>query len=282
MEPARRYGVKEQTSHSDEIDAHVERLELNGCTWFDAGLDEAARSDIEAAFDRAFAAQADSHGGLDALRNIDEHNTIRAPLLYDRAFLNLAQNPAVLGLAARIFRGAHETGGFILNQQNGISNPPGGPYNQGAWHRDLPYQHFTTSRPLAINALYCIEPFTLENGATLVAPGTHRRESFPSDALLDEIATPVCVPAGSFLVLDCMVFHSGGVNRSDTGRRAVNHVYTLPFIRQQIDLPAALDEGGRLDHAALDDAARRLLGFGNDAVRGPGDYYARRQARLNS
>jgi len=186
-----------------------------------------------------------------------------------------------LALAARVFRGTHQTSGFILNQQNGISNPPGGPYNQGSWHRDLPYQHFTTSRPLAINALYCIEPFTLENGATLVAPGTHRREAFPSDALLNEIATPVCVPAGSFLLLDCMVFHSGGVNRSEAKRRAVNHVYTLPFIRQQIDLPMALAESADVDAGSFDDATRRLLGFGNDTVTGPSNYYARRMARLD-
>jgi len=64
MEPARRYGVKEQPSHSDETDAHVERLELNGATWFDAGLNEAAQSKIAEAFDRVFAMQVERNGGL--------------------------------------------------------------------------------------------------------------------------------------------------------------------------------------------------------------------------
>ncbi|MEM0987903.1 MAG: phytanoyl-CoA dioxygenase family protein [Pseudomonadota bacterium] len=275
MEPAPRYGVKEQIAPADAVAAHLERLSLNGYTHFDAGLDQAGQTALAQAFDRAFDEQAARYGGTEALRAIDEHNTIRAPLLYDPAFVALAQNPMVLALAERVFRGAHGAGAFILNQQNGISNPPSGPYNQGAWHRDLPYQHFTASRPLAINALYCIEPFNAENGATLVAPGTHRQEAFPSDALLAEIAAPVTVPAGSFLVLDCMVYHSGGANRSADVRRAVNHVYTLPFIRQQIDLPAALGAAGD----ALPDDVRKLLGYGNDTVAGPGDYYARRRAR---
>ena len=39
-------------------------------------------------------------------------------------------------------------------------------HHQSAFHRDLPYQHFTSSRPIAINALFCADEFTNENGAT--------------------------------------------------------------------------------------------------------------------
>ena len=38
-------------------------------------------------------------------------------------------------------------------------------------------------------------------------------------------------------MLDTMLYHSGGVNRTGTARRAVNHLYSIPLIRQQIDLP---------------------------------------------
>jgi ectoine hydroxylase-related dioxygenase (phytanoyl-CoA dioxygenase family) len=70
----------------------------------------------------------------------------------------------------------------VLNQQNGVINPPHGqPYSQGKWHRDLPYQHFVSSRPLAVNAFFCLDPFTPGNGATMVLPASYRQESFPSD-----------------------------------------------------------------------------------------------------
>jgi ectoine hydroxylase-related dioxygenase (phytanoyl-CoA dioxygenase family) len=272
----RSYGVKEQFLPADETDQHVERLRLNGFTLVDGGYDAQEQGLFAELFDRVLAIQTERHGGYEALRRIDEHNTIRAPLTLDPRFIHLAQNTNVLAIAERIFRGSPESGAFILNQQNGILNPPRGEaYNQGAWHRDLPYQHFVSTRPLAINALYCIEPFTLENGATLVVRGTHREESFPSNELLQELAEPVTAPAGSFLLLDCMIYHSGGVNLSQRPRRAVNHVYTIPLIRQQIDLPTAMPE-----NLTLSAATRKLLGYGFEAIRTPADYYRQREAKF--
>jgi len=36
------------------------------------------------------------------------------------------------------------------------------------------------------------------------------------------------------------LFHRGGANTTGRGWRAVNQAYSIPFIRQQIDLPSAL------------------------------------------
>jgi ectoine hydroxylase-related dioxygenase (phytanoyl-CoA dioxygenase family) len=173
-------------------------------------------------------------------------------LSYEPLFLELATNRPVLEICRRIISGY-----VVLNQQNGIINPPNATqYNQGAWHRDLPYQHFVSSRPLAINALFCLDEFTVENGATMVLPASQHQEMFPSDPFVGEHALTVTAPAGSFIVLDCMVYHSGGVNTTPRPRRAVNHVYSIPLIRQQIDLPSAL---GR--NFVEDSEVRRLLGY---------------------
>jgi hypothetical protein len=85
------------------------------------------------------------------LARIDEHNTIRTPFAYDGSLLTLARNPAILEICKRLIGGYQ-----ILSQQNGVINPPARTYNQGAWHRDLPYQHVVFSRPMAINALFCL------------------------------------------------------------------------------------------------------------------------------
>lgn len=37
-----------------------------------------------------------------------------------------------------------------------------------------------------------------------------------------------------------MLFHRAGVNGSTGTRRGINHLYTLPFIKQQVSLPHAL------------------------------------------
>src|SRR3546814_9885258 len=62
-------------------------------------------------------------------------------------------------------------------------------YGQGLFHRDLPHQHFVSSRPLAINALFCIDAFLEANGATLVVPASHKEERFPSDGIVSATQT---------------------------------------------------------------------------------------------
>jgi ectoine hydroxylase-related dioxygenase (phytanoyl-CoA dioxygenase family) len=56
-----------------------------------------------------------------------------------------------------------------------------------------------------------------------------------------------------------MVFHSGGYNSSQKERRAINHVYTIPYFKQQISLPNILEA------KKLEPEERDLLGFSFDA-----------------
>jgi ectoine hydroxylase-related dioxygenase (phytanoyl-CoA dioxygenase family) len=62
--------------------------------------------------------------------------------------------------------------------------------------------------------------------------------------------------AGSAIVFDSMLFHRGGVNSSTSPRRGLNHLYSLPFIKQQIDMPRILN--GKY---ADDDFLRKFLGY---------------------
>lgn len=268
------YGVKERTPEADDLlGPTVESLRLLGYAVIDGGYSQAELSVLSNAFDAAYQAQLADHGGSDALKPIDEHNTIRAPLAINSVFLELAGNPRILNVCSTLLGDR-----FILNQQNGIMNPPNSaPYNQGAYHRDLPYQHFVTSRPLALNALFCLDIFTVENGATKVITGSHKQEAFPSDSAARALEMQITAPAGSFIVLDGMLFHSGGVNRTAVQRRAINHVYTLPFIKQQIELPALL--GGKYrDNPKLG----QLLDYGNDPPKSVTAYYQRRRTRKST
>ena len=188
-------------------------------------------------------------------------------------FLDLARNETILAIARRLL------GDYVvLGQQNGIVNPPNAVrYNQSAFHRDLPYQHFVSSRPLAINALFCIDPFTVENGATHVIPASHKSEAFPSDAMVEASEISVSAKSGSFIVLDCMVFHCGGVNTTDRQRRAVNHVYSVPILRQQIELSSELG-----DKYTDDPDTRRFLGYDVRTPASVSAYYDTRRGKKSN
>jgi len=267
--PTARYGVLEQQAAADDIALAAEQLRRQGYCVFDGGFSAAELTDISKAFDRLQVTYVAEHGEQ-RLAAIDELNTIRAPLLQGEAwFTRLASWPRLLSLIGQLIAGR-----FILNQQNGVINPPGQRYNQGSWHRDLPYQHFVTSRPLAVNALFCLDPFRQDNGATFVVPGSHLQEAFPSEPFLASEAIQVIAPAGSFLVLDAMTFHCGGINRSERPRRAVNHVYSIPHIRQQIGLSAGLAGA-----SGLTAEQRTLFGLGTEEPRTLVEYLERRGLR---
>lgn len=264
-----RYGVLHQTNPADEIAQAAESIRTLGYAVLDSGLSPTERAQLSDRFDVVHAQSMQSHGE-ERLRRLNEHNTIRCPLALDRVFLSLAINSRVLNLARLLMRT-----GVTLNQQNGIINPGSeATYSQAFYHRDLPYQHFVASRPLAINALYCVDDFSDDNGSTLVVPATHKEEAFPSDAFVRANERFVTAPAGSFIVLDCMVYHRGGTNRSGRNRRAVNHVYAIGLMKQQIDLPRYLGDG-----YSSDPEIRSLLGYGASTPASPEDYYKSREAR---
>jgi ectoine hydroxylase-related dioxygenase (phytanoyl-CoA dioxygenase family) len=122
-----------------------------------------------------------------------------------------------------------------LSVQNANISKPNCKHAQSAWHRDLPYQNFTTSKPLAINFLVVVDDFTHENGGVVVLPFSHRMEDLPSQAYLVKHSVVITAKAGDVIVFDSMLMHRTGVNLSNQDRISFNHMYTRPFIKQQYD-----------------------------------------------
>jgi ectoine hydroxylase-related dioxygenase (phytanoyl-CoA dioxygenase family) len=264
------YGVREFSPAVDLLDRHAEELRLVGYTVLDSGLKPEEVANLSGRIKPIIEGQEREFGGAQAMARIGEANTARALLAYDEAFLALAANPQLMVLVAKML-GQN----FVLSQQNSTVLEPLNSHHQTAFHRDLPYQHFTSSRPIAINALFCADEFTNENGATRVIPGSHKYEPFPSDDVIRQLVVTVTAPAGSFIVLDAMIYHGAGENRSPHARRGVNHVFVLPFMRQQVDLPKML--GGRY---ADDPNLSRLLGYDYRTPESVMDWRRSREAKL--
>ena len=265
------YGVSEATIAGSELDAHIEEVRRNGYTIVDSGQAEAELARWRARIDAVIAAQCAQAGGPEVVSALGETHTARAPLAFDPAFIELATNPTVLAICDRLLDGY-----VILNQQNAVINPPAGSaYKQAAFHRDLPYQHFVSSRPLAVSALFCADPFTQGNGATCVLPASHMHEAFPSMAWVARWQQQLVAPAGSYLVFDSMLFHRAGSNVSTAPRRAVNHVYARPFIKQQLVLPALLGERFRANPMLA-----KLLGYDCDPPGTLDAWFAQRASRV--
>ncbi|MFP6830502.1 MAG: phytanoyl-CoA dioxygenase family protein [Pseudomonas sp.] len=248
--PTQSYGILLKESADNFLDLAAEQVRSLGYAVIPSGISADALTSFQMDFDSNHTQYIEKYG-LDTLASIDELNTVRAPLTHGpKSFMQIATNEKLLSLVGKLILGQ-----VILNQQNSIINPPQENYNQGAWHRDLPYQHFTSSSPIAINAIFCVDNFTKANGATFVLPASHKSSKFPSLDYIKKNAIQVEANAGDLIVLDCMLFHAGGFNSTNVARRGVNHVYTIPFFKQQINLP------DNVDPDQLSEEEKKLLGF---------------------
>jgi ectoine hydroxylase-related dioxygenase (phytanoyl-CoA dioxygenase family) len=250
------YGVRQATELESDVDRFREEIVINGFTVVPDVLPEATLAEARQRIDTVYSAQANEVGGEDNLRKINDALVGRCLLAYDDYFLPFATNAKVHAVVSSLL-GDY----FTILQQNAVINAPTDKHYQSAWHRDLAYQHFVSSRPLAVSALYCIDDFSEVTGGTYVLPGSHRMEAFPSRDFIAAHELTVKAKAGSALIFDSMVYHRGGVNRSNGLRRGVNHLFGLPFIKQQISFPRSL--GGKYKD---DPTLSRFLGYDTEAA----------------
>ncbi|WPZ36038.1 phytanoyl-CoA dioxygenase family protein [Thalassobaculum sp. OXR-137] len=147
-------------------------------------------------------------------------------------------------------------GNFILNSFGGLMNRPAaaGAYLH-RWHRDLRAFAAGDEMRLMINMLVTLDPFTAENGGTLLDLGSHRV------AARSEGERRVAIyeaPAGSVLLFDSRLLHAAGANRSGEIRRALTLTFTPPFFKPQMDHVKQL---GADRVAAASEALKRRLGW---------------------
>jgi ectoine hydroxylase-related dioxygenase (phytanoyl-CoA dioxygenase family) len=118
---------------------------------------------------------------------------------------------------------------------------------------------------LACTAIWMLDDFTRQNGATRLIPGTLRNPQLPQEALADVLAPhpdEIVVEgrAGDVLVFNGHCWHAGGANRSQARRRAVLVHYVRADQPQRLDQKQALSPAVQ---AALSPAERELLGLDN-------------------
>jgi len=121
------------------------------------------------------------------------------------------------------------------------------------------------------NVVWMLDPFTPENGALRVVPGSHRWRKLPQD-VLDDPAAPhpdeqlVTGKAGTLAVINAHLWHGGTANTSDAPRTAMHAFYCRRDKPQQQyqkrllrpDVQRALSPELR-DLLALDDALNDQL-----------------------
>lgn len=214
-------------------DADLERLRRDGYVIVEDILDP----EVLAAVRGGLAPYLGSHRGRNAFEG---HTTERVYTLAARGklFEDIATHPHILALVDAFLRP-----GYLLSVSHAINILPG-EKRQGLHSDDSQFMLPRPRAPITMGMILAIDPFTADNGGTVVIPGSHvwgedeldvlRRTiqtGQPCDLLKDE--RPVEMPAGAALILQGTVVHGGGANRTDRPRLAVTNQYCQPWGRPQ-------------------------------------------------
>ena len=225
----KKYGISKKESWDD--DPHVKSIIENGFTVL---KNQISIDDIELlkrSSEEIYNEQIESFG-KERLKVIGELDMVRAPFLSNNLFDQLILNEQIERILKSILGEK-----YILHLQNVIINRSRNSHHQSAWHRDIPYQNYTLSQPISLSVFYALSPFTTETGGTKLLPKSHHLESFPEDDFVEVNFQQPLLNPGDVLIFDSWVYHCAGQNISDIDRYGVNHVFTAPFMKQQIDFP---------------------------------------------
>jgi ectoine hydroxylase-related dioxygenase (phytanoyl-CoA dioxygenase family) len=170
----------------------------------------------------------------------------------DPVFCHLAELP----LALELVRALLGWPALLSSMSANITGPGGSSMIIHADQGTIPGP-WGWDKPVVINIGFCIDDFTMENGATRVVLGSHKLNRSPHAGEEMEL-TSIEAPAGSALVLDGRVWHTSGVNSSASRRGAIFSVYTWPIFMPQENWFLSLDPAIRQFGS---ETLQTLLGF---------------------
>ncbi len=172
---------------------------------------------------------------------------------HSKAAQALAIHPTVLALCDRML--LPHCARYQLNFSGVMHLLPGA--EAQVLHRDgMLYPFVHPHPPTVMPTMWALSDFTEANGATQIAPGSHRWEHrrVPRD---EEVVRAV-MPAGSLLVYTGGVYHGGGENRSDIVRTGMALQYSLGWLRQEENQYLANPPELAKDYP---DRLQRLIGY---------------------
>jgi ectoine hydroxylase-related dioxygenase (phytanoyl-CoA dioxygenase family) len=269
-----RSGPVVSSAADDWLEQVVAGLRYAGYAVVEDVLDASFVDETRAAMYRVRDRIVDDVGG-DRLERAGELGVLRLMLAYDEHFFRFLELPQLLAVVD-----ATVSDTAVLHLQNGLllpSFPPGERPEvfQGRFHRDFP--RYLNGYVASVNALFAIDEFTLENGGTIVVPGTHQHAEAPPQEYMEANAVPVECSAGSMLVFDSTLWHAAGPNVSGRDRLGINHQFTRSFFKQQIDYVRALGDDAVLRQ---EPRTQQLLGWYTRVVTSLDEYYRPAAERL--
>jgi ectoine hydroxylase-related dioxygenase (phytanoyl-CoA dioxygenase family) len=194
-------------------------------------------------------------------RKFHGNNTVRFCGLADKsdAFVEHALlNPMLLSLSDHFL--LPHSADYWLNTGQVMAVGPGEPaqvlhVDQNNWPEAL-----HPDKELTISCMFALNDFTVENGATVVAPGSNlveRGVTHGGDFAAEDL-TQAVMPKGSGMIYSGKTIHGAGHNQSDDWRYGMHVSFVVGWLRPEEASPLVVSKERA---AQLSTRARTLLGW---------------------
>jgi ectoine hydroxylase-related dioxygenase (phytanoyl-CoA dioxygenase family) len=197
-------------------------------------------------------AEQEAAGGTDYIYEDGCNQRIWTLLNKGECFIDLAVDPTITDLMNHLLGF-----GFLLsNIDANIAGPGGKPMFLHADQSFVPPPW--PPYALVANAMWMLDDFSAENGATRIVPGSHHKGEGPMPTIEDTASVPVVAPAGTAMVFDGRLWHQTGANVTAGERRhGILAYYCRPYMRTQENWFLSIDPEVLGRHPEL----RPLLGY---------------------
>jgi len=148
-----------------------------------------------------------------------------------KVFAEMIQHPSVLEFQEYLLGKNCTLSSFTVNLI-GSGSPSAG------LHIDYPLSILPTPHPsfaLCANSIYLLDDFSLENGATCLVPGSHKRGYGPSSGETYNDIIQVTGKKGDIIIVHGHIWHGSGENRTDQDRVALLGFFCRSFMKPQQD-----------------------------------------------
>ena len=134
-------------------------------------------------------------------------------------------HPILIGVADALLK-PHCASYWMNTGQMMIVMPSGNPQYMHRDSDDWPKMCSPTADICQVSCMFALSDFTVENGATRVAPGSHLWSDYKREATEKEI-TQAVMPLGSGMIYTGKVLHSAGANKTNSEARYGLHMSYL-------------------------------------------------------
>jgi len=135
---------------------------------------------------------------------------------------------------------------YLMGESCQISSNHGHVRSEGdppqGMHTDAPMvPEPIPAAPVASNMMWITDDFSLESGATLVIPGSHKRQHNPFPGAIKQ-AIPMVAKKGSVAVFHGNLWHSAGARTIPGDRVGMTVYFNRMYVRPQEDLNSVISD----------------------------------------